>query len=200
MFKRKSKRQMDNIQGEPQNRPKKYNWLKISILTNIAIVALIAIVLAGVEVEHQSDTNPNFCGLCHIMHPNVTSYLTGSSLAHVHEQAGVTCKDCHNYPIPVEISTGIQFITGNYTVDKNGQLFQRKFDDSLCTKCHISLQHVAQLTDFLPKNPHSSHMGNLPCNTCHISHGSQIDYCSECHNDGGQRMIGQPITPRGTIP
>jgi hypothetical protein len=39
----------------------------------------------------------------------------------------------------------------------------------------------------------------MPCNTCHISHGQQIDFCSQCHDNGGQRMIGAPIKPRGTI-
>jgi nitrate reductase cytochrome c-type subunit len=182
-----------------QTGPKKANWLKISVIANIVVVVLAIIGLAGVEVMHQSNTNPNFCGTCHIMQPNVQSYLTGKNLDHVHEQAGVQCKDCHDYPLSAEISSGIKFITGNYVVDKNGQLAQRKYADTLCTKCHISEAHVATLTDFLPRNPHDSHNGELPCNTCHVSHGQQIDFCSECHDNGGQRMIGQPIQPRGTI-
>ena len=177
----------------------KPNWVKISIIANIAIVAVIAIVLAGVEIEHQSDTNPKFCALCHLMQANVNSYLTGTNMDHVHEMAGVQCKDCHNYPISAEVSSGIKYITGNYPKTSTGNLPQMKFDDAMCTKCHISEAHVAQLTDFLARNPHASHFGDLPCSTCHISHGQQIDYCSTCHDNGGQRMIGAPITPRGTI-
>ncbi len=114
-------------------------------------------------------------------------------------QAGVQCKDCHDYPLSAEISSGIKFVTGDYDVDANGNLQARKFSDELCTQCHFSEQHVAQLTDFLYRNPHDSHNGYLPCNTCHVAHGQQVDYCSQCHDNGGQRLVGEPITPRDTI-
>jgi nitrate/TMAO reductase-like tetraheme cytochrome c subunit len=179
--------------------PKKTNWMKISIAANVVVVVIAVLFAAGSYVVHLSDTSPQFCATCHIMQPNVTSYLTSSNLDHVHQQAGVQCKDCHDYPLSAEISSGIKFVTGNYTIDKSGNLKTVKFDDAMCTKCHISLDHVTQLTDFLPKNPHSSHNGALPCNTCHVGHGQQIDYCSQCHSNGGQRLIGQPVTPRGTI-
>jgi len=133
------------------------------------------------------------------MQPNVTSYLTSSNLDHVHAQAGVQCKGCHDYPLSAEISSGIKYVTGNYEVDKNGEIASRKFDDKMCLQCHISYDHIAQLTDYLPRNPHDSHNGQMPCSTCHVSHGQQIDYCAQCHDNGGQRMIGQPVTPRGTI-
>ncbi len=198
MFKRKAK--TDSPSQAPESFLRRApNWLKISIIVNVAIVALIAIAGAGMFVLHQSDTNPSFCASCHLMKANVDSYLTSSNLDHVHEQAGVQCKDCHDYPVQAEIASGIKFITGNYTVDKNGALTVRKFDDTMCLKCHISYQHVAQMTDFLPRNPHDSHNGEMPCNTCHVSHGQQIDYCSGCHDNGGQRMVGAPVTPRGTI-
>jgi hypothetical protein len=150
-------------------------------------------------VVHLSNTNPQFCATCHIMQPNVTSYLTSNNLDYVHQQAGVQCKNCHDYPLSAEISSGIDFLTGNYTVDKSGNLKVVKFSDAMCTKCHISAQHVAQLTSFLAKNPHESHNGQLPCNTCHVSHGQQIDYCGQCHDNGGQRLIGQPILSPGTL-
>ena len=31
------------------------------------------------------------------------------------------------------------------------------------------------------------------CLQCHISHGEQVDYCSSCHENGGQRMIEDPV-------
>jgi nitrate/TMAO reductase-like tetraheme cytochrome c subunit len=184
-----------------ENQPvkKRKNWLKISIGANIAVVVIAVFFAAGSYVVHLSNTSPQFCGACHLMQANVSSYLTSSNLDHVHQQAGVQCKDCHDYPLSAEIKSGIDFVTGSYTVDKSGALAQRKFDDQLCTKCHISEQHVATLTDFLARNPHDSHNGDLPCSTCHVSHGAQIDYCAECHDNGGQRMIGQPIQPRGTL-
>jgi hypothetical protein len=178
---------------------KRRNWIKISIGANVAVVVIAVFIAAGLYVVHLSNTNPQFCGSCHIMQPNVTSYLTSPNLDHVHQQAGVQCKNCHDYPLSAEIRSGINFLTGNYTVDKSGGLPQGKFDDAMCTQCHISAQHVAQLTDYLAKNPHDSHNGQLPCNTCHISHGQQIDYCANCHSNGGQRMIGQPVQSRDTL-
>jgi nitrate/TMAO reductase-like tetraheme cytochrome c subunit len=175
------------------------NWLKVSIIANIAVVVIAVFFAAGSYVVHLSNTSPQFCGVCHLMQANVTSYLTSSNLDHVHQQAGVQCKDCHDYPLSAEIKSGIDFVTGNYTVDKTGALKPVKFTDAMCTKCHISEQHVATLTDFLSRNPHDSHNGELPCNTCHVSHGTQIDYCATCHDNGGQRMIGQPIKDRGTL-
>jgi hypothetical protein len=196
MFKRKPKPTPDA--GAPAG-PRKTNWLKISLFANIALVAVAAVALAGMAVIRQSDTNPSFCGTCHLMQSNVTSYLTSTNLDNVHQQAGVQCKGCHDYPLSAEIKSGIDFVTGNYTVDKAGALKPVKFDDAMCTQCHISLDHVAQLTDYLPRNPHNSHNGALPCNTCHVSHGQQIDYCAQCHDNGGQRLVGQPIEARGTI-
>jgi hypothetical protein len=178
---------------------KRWNGLKISIAVNIALVAIAVLFAAGSYVVHLSNTSPQFCATCHVMQPNVTSYLTSANLDNVHQQAGVQCKDCHDYPLSAEIKSGVDFITGNYSVDKSGALAAVKFSDAMCTQCHISLDHVAQLTDYLAKNPHSSHNGALACNTCHVSHGQQIDYCANCHDNGGQRMIGQPVEPRGTL-
>jgi hypothetical protein len=181
---------MDQKQAGPQaaqaGKPrKKINWLKASIVANVAIIAVVAIGLGSMAVLRQSDTNPSFCGLCHVIQANVTSYLTSSNLDHVHSTAGVQCKGCHDYPVQAEIQSGIAFITKNYKTDGSGQLASRKF--------------VAQQTDFLARNPHDSHNGQLPCSSCHVAHGTQIDYCAQCHDNGGQRMIGQPITDRGTV-
>jgi nitrate/TMAO reductase-like tetraheme cytochrome c subunit len=199
MFKQKPNSQSDLINKSQSTSPQKRNWLKISVIANIAVVVIAVIGTLGAYTVHESNTNPKFCGQCHIMAANVNSYLTSTNLDHVHEQAGVQCKDCHDYPLSAEISSGVKFITGNYSVDAKGELTQRIFDDSMCTKCHISEAHVATLTDFLAKNPHDSHNGELPCNTCHVSHGQQIDFCSQCHDNGGQRMIGAPVKERGTI-
>jgi cytochrome c nitrite reductase small subunit len=176
---------------------KKANWLKISIIANIAIVVIVAAAALGMAVLHQSDTNPSFCGTCHIMQKNVNSYLTGTNLDHVHDLANVECKECHEYPIPAEIASGIKFVTGNYEVGADGQLAKRKYGNEMCLQCHISYDFVAERTAGLDKNPHKSHLGELPCSTCHISHGEQIDYCSQCHDNGDQEMIKAPDAPAG---
>jgi len=186
----------------PEEIAKKVKKSKKQVWTIVGIVVLV-LVVAGVGTSgyliHQSNTNPEFCATCHIMQRNVTSYLTSNDLDHVHEQANVECKDCHNYPLSSEISSGIKFVTGNYTVDKNGDLKAVSYDNEICLKCHISYKHVALSTDFLYRNPHKNHNGELDCKTCHVSHGDQIDYCSTCHDNGGQRMIGDDTKRDETI-
>lgn len=189
----KQKSTTDAPDAPPEKPAQKRDWGRISIVANIVILVLVAVGALGMAVLHQSDTNPNFCATCHvIMDKNVQSYLTGSNLDHVHELANVQCKDCHNYPVSAEIASGIKFITGNYEVDSSGQLLKRTYDDSMCLKCHISYDYVAQRTANLDKNPHDSHLGQLPCSTCHVSHGEQIDYCATCHDHGEQQMIKAP--------
>jgi nitrate/TMAO reductase-like tetraheme cytochrome c subunit len=193
----KKKRQTEELEQENQEiQPKvkkKFNWFKFSIIANIALVVGIGIALSSMAILHQSDTNPKFCATCHNMERYVESYLTSNTMDNVHFQAGVQCKECHNdYDIPAEIESGIKFITGNYDQD----MPQRKFGDEVCNQCHISMEYMAAQTDYLRRNPHASHWPDLKCRSCHISHGEQIDYCSQCHDNGGQRLTGQEIFPR----
>ena len=203
----RNKAQPDTTQYQEESLPgatagggrKMPRWVKLSLYANIAIVAAVVLLAAGGYVVHQSDTNPSLCATCHVMQPNVTSYLTGNSLDNVHQQAGVGCKGCHDYPLSAEIDAGIKFLTGNYAVDPSGNVLHRTFGDDMCLQCHISYEHIAQQTDFLLRNPHNNHNGQLACNACHVSHGQQIDFCSTCHDNGGQRLVGEPIVARNTI-
>lgn len=196
MFKKKTKTEspeQENQEDQLPKKGKKFNWFKFSIIANILLVAGVGVALASMAIIHQSDVNPNFCSTCHNMVPYVDSYLTSNHLDNVHAQANVQCKQCHSdYDIPAEIDSGIKFITGNYDKD----MPQRKFDDQVCTQCHISMEFMAKATDYLRKNPHASHWPDLKCRSCHISHGEQVDYCSECHDNGGQRMIEDEYFPR----
>lgn len=175
----------------------------IKTWTIIGIIAVVLLVIGGTGggyLIYLSDTSPQFCQTCHIMKPNVTSYLTSNDLDNIHYQAGVQCKECHDYPLDAEISSGIKYVVGNYTVDDAGILLPVSYDNDICLKCHISKEHVAQSTDYLTRNPHKYHGGSLDCKTCHVSHGDQIDYCSSCHDNGKQRMVGDEIEARGKIP
>jgi len=195
MFRRKT---TPTLSPNASAAPKKRDWLKISFFANIALIIVLGSYAGVSTVVHQSDTNPNFCGSCHVMQSHVTSYFTSGNLDSAHAEAGVLCKDCHDYPLSEEIRAGVAFLSGNYVVDENGELLRRDFGDEICTQCHISLENVALSTDFLYYNPHGTRMGTFTCNTCHISHGEQIDYCSGCHENGGQRMLGDE-TPREEV-
>jgi cytochrome c nitrite reductase small subunit len=175
---------------------RRLNWFKLSMIANAAVILFIIAGATGMAVVDASNTNPQFCATCHNMKSHVVSYLTSNNLDHVHALANVGCKDCHDYAIPQELQSGLKFITNDY----DPAMPRRKFDQAMCLKCHISAEHVANSTDFLVRNPHLSHWPDLKCSSCHISHGPQIDYCGQCHDNGGQRMIGGPIVPRAENP
>jgi len=171
-------------------------WAIVGIAASALLVAASA---GGGYLIHLSNTSPQFCGTCHIMDRAVNSYLGSNDLDNLHLQANVGCKECHDYPLSAEIRGGVNYIIGNYTVGPDGELLPVVYEDDICLKCHISKDFVTATTDFLAKNPHDSHNGMLSCRTCHVTHGDQIDYCSRCHDNGGQRMVGEEREPRGTI-
>lgn len=118
-------------------------------------------------------------------------------MSNVHYMASVMCQDCHTeYTIFEKAKSLFKYVTGNY----ERVLSRRKFEDDMCLKCHISMEHQAIRTDFLVKNPHLSHWPELRCMSCHLAHDKQVDYCSRCHDNGGQRMTGEPIVPRARNP
>ena len=195
MFKRRPKTN-DEMSATDVTPRKKINWFKVSIFGYIVILVVVLIGAASAVVIHASNTDPNFCGSCHVMQSHVTSYSNSGNLDNFHAQAGVLCKDCHDYPLSAEITGGVNYLTSNYVTDENGELLRRDFGNEICTRCHISMEHVAVSTDFLYRNPHdAADMGAYTCNQCHLSHAAQIDFCSECHDNGGQRMLGD-ATPR----
>ena len=65
-------------QAAPDKKP--VSWLKISVIVNIVVVAIIAGGVGGLVLLHQSDTNPMLCRSCHVMESHVDSYLTSSNL------------------------------------------------------------------------------------------------------------------------
>lgn len=166
---------------------------------NIWLVSLIALVVINIgvfgfmAVDHQSRINPQFCATCHNMESHVDSYLNSNHLDQIHFQAGVSCKECHSdYTIIDETKSLVNYITKNY----NEKFSRIKVDDDMCLQCHIGGENLAAKTDFLVRNPHESHWPNAKCTDCHLSHNNQVDYCARCHENGGQRMIEDPIISR----
>jgi hypothetical protein len=186
-----------------QNPKPKRNLFKKGEVGFVVVIILIFLVIVGGAgggyLLHLSNTSPEFCSTCHVMDKNVNSYLTSNHLDNVHYQAGVQCKGCHDYSVSAEVASGVNFLMGNYRVDPNGDLLKVEYDDQMCLDCHISDAFLAKATDYLFRNPHNNHNEDLQCRSCHMSHEAQIDFCSGCHTNGGQRMIEDEPTDRGVI-
>ena len=182
--------------------PKRNPFKKGEVGFVVGIILIFLVIAGGASggyLLHLSNTSPEFCGTCHVMEKNVSSYMNSNHLDNVHFQAGVQCKDCHDYPVSAEIASGVNFLVGNYSVGPDGELLKVEYDDQMCLDCHISDEFMARATDFLFRNPHDNHNGELECRTCHMSHEAQIDFCSSCHTNGGQRMIEDEATERGVM-
>jgi len=100
----------------------------------------------------------NECSACHV--PGPTSLWAKIPLSHIHQQNGVSCKDCHEDPESAEPA-----------------------DSTVCEKCHGDTQALVEAASELEINPHfSPHEGSIPdCNKCHHQHKSSENYCANCH-------------------
>jgi len=184
---------------ENQEKKKKKILKRIGIWGTafIVLVVLNVVFFSAWGVDHYSRINPEFCSTCHNMESHVESYIEGNTMDNVHYQAGVGCKDCHSdYSITDEVASVWHYVTGNY----EEVLSRRKFEDDMCTSCHISMEYLAANTDYLVRNPHQSHWPDVRCGACHLSHDDQVDYCARCHDNGGQRLTGGEIIPRADNP
>ena len=163
----------------------------------VVLVILNVVVLAAFAVERRSRSDAEFCSSCHNMTVHVDSYLNSTNMDAAHREAKVGCKDCHaDYTLVDEMRSVVNFTVGNYD-----EVFSRhKFGDDMCNGCHISLEFQAAKTDHLRRNPHRGHYPDLRCGACHLAHDRQIDYCGCCHDNGGQRMTGDPVVERAVAP
>ena len=76
-----------------------------------------------------------------------------------HTAAGLNCASCHAESPPSKAP-----------------------DNSACMKCHGSYADVAAKTAQDQPNPHASHLGQIPCTSCHHVHQASQIYCAQCHN------------------
>lgn len=186
-MKRKDKNQIETSDETQNDGKKKKNKIRI---TTTAILFLICIILvigfSGFSFNSYIKTSPSLCATCHNMESHVTSYLSSNHMDNVHAQASVMCKDCHSsFTVFDETQSLVKYVAGDYK-----KIFsKRKYGDEMCLQCHISMEHLAKQTSYLVRNPHDSHWPDLKCVTCHISHNNQVNYCAQCHENGGQQMI-----------
>ncbi len=76
-----------------------------------------------------------------------------------HVAAGIPCSSCHTETPPSKAP-----------------------DNSACGKCHGSYADLAAKTQAADPNPHASHLGAVPCSSCHHVHQASVTYCTQCHS------------------
>jgi nitrate/TMAO reductase-like tetraheme cytochrome c subunit len=92
-------------------------------------------------------------------------------LANIHIQKGLSCQTCH----------GDDLIPDANASAVNAQ----------CGTCHGGLEQVAQTHKGPPwLNPHASHLGNIPCSSCHMGHQESKAYCLNCHKNFNMPIPG----------
>jgi len=76
-----------------------------------------------------------------------------------HVAAGLNCASCHGESPPA-----------------------KQPEAAVCSKCHGSYKDLAAKTAADRPNPHASHLGDIPCASCHRIHQASVTYCTQCHN------------------
>ena len=158
----------------------------------VAACLLVVPLGAAIVAERHLSAAPDGCAACHPMRRYVASFQTGRDLDAAHRRANVGCYDCHQgYSLTARTRTAALYVVGAV-----GEPKRRRYDEAMCNRCHVSMEHQAAHTDLLLRNPHLRHWPELVCADCHLAHGAQIDFCSQCHDNGGQRMTGDPVVSR----
>jgi fumarate reductase flavoprotein subunit len=75
-----------------------------------------------------------------------------------HRAAGVKCAGCHAESPPSKAP-----------------------QTAACAACHGNYSQIATKTSNVQPNPHASHMGEVPCDSCHHLHKPSVLYCNQCH-------------------
>jgi nitrate/TMAO reductase-like tetraheme cytochrome c subunit len=182
---------------------KRRRWpIRRLLLLDVALIAVL-VVLAGWALNYTSQ--PSFCSSCHPIEPFRVSW-EGSS----HEQAGVSCTDCHFEPGAFGYMSGklysvmklVQWVGGQY--DEKPEAHRTVVAGS-CRHCH-----EAPTATFLP---HASHAdkANLACVECHsgVVHGAELvgeqkpqaaadpAFCGKCHTGEFAPILFGEIEPVG---
>lgn len=99
---------------------------------------------------------------------NATDFV--SAAAKKHQQANVTCVNCHATAKPTAAAPA-----------------------AACAKCHASSGEALYVGTGLKKyigdggttktvNVHLSHLVEMPCTQCHKTHTASVNYCNQCHD------------------
>lgn len=172
--------------GAPEAKERKKLLSRKTILI-IIVIAVLIVAGTGVGLLKASE-KPDFCAKCHNMEPYYASWNDSNLLANGHEQAGVTCHDCHQESLFAKMNEGLKYITGDYQIPMEKHNFGTK---EMCFQCHSSagtgspkgdtFDTATSKTAFEEGNPHANHNGVLDCNECHNMHRQSEVMCVECH-------------------
>ena len=130
-------------------------------------------------------------GGCHIIKPYEDGVADQNLLVNRHFKAGITCTDCHERTKEDIEHEKEVFKSGDY----EKPLYTREYDADFCFRCHGDYKSLAdgsaELTERLGRNPHKSHMGDVPCSECHKVHQPSKFVCSECHKSKWDEKLPQ---------
>ena len=205
-----------------------------------AVVATVAVVLvaagAGFMVWHDQ---PSFCNA--ICHTPMDGYLTtyestpgeaatdkwgnqvadaSSMLAPVHAQEGITCVGCHVPQMSEQVTEGLGWLTGSYSVvqtaDERFVPEEKTLSDLTAARgiaseafclnsgCHVNddgsimtRDDLVEKTSYMKRNPHVQEHGEVACSECHKAHRASTVYCSKCHSSrvGKARARERAVSP-----
>ena len=111
--------------------------------------------LTGVENKKGVDIEKE---IVEKMNPYFLSWATSDYLDNKHAEKNINCRPCHDSSFPDWAPT---------------------MDE--CLTCHVSYEHISELTKDVEPNPHLSHYIDLRCTVCHKSHEASKLYCDKCH-------------------
>ena len=156
----------------------------------VVSVATLTLVVVGCSPSTSDSSSSGSSSDLEAAFPNHTASVeAGEGMAGYHAQLGQDCASCHTGDLLAEVSA-----LADYDEDTEVELSSTYYMDSqVCLDCHGgSWEELATLTkDLGDYNPHDSIHGTIEnCNECHKGHSSQVDLCSECHDNGGQTMKG----------
>lgn len=168
---------------------------RVGIVVGV-IVAVLVCAGAGMLAWH---AQPSFCNaVCHEpMDHYVQGYfgegdaeqVAGAKLAQAHQEAGVTCLQCHEAKVDEQIKEATAWTRGDFSLEDDGAIHGSLVtaDKKSCAKdgCHNWDEVVAATEDWggdKTVNPHKSHQGEaIDCSNCHRMHEQSVMYCNACH-------------------
>ncbi|CRF41059.1 cytochrome c3 family protein [Helicobacter ailurogastricus] len=145
------------------------------------VLGVVLTVFTVQAVEWTGDDK--FCGMCHIMTPEVDSYHLDKHGGHNHVGMKAECVDCHlphdnivHYFVEKTL-LGLEDVYGNTM--KNPRKFDWEMNrreakdyvfDSGCLRCHTNLKEATQsnMKAFLPHRDYFAGLTKKHCVECHL--------------------------------